>query len=82
MASYSNYEIYIRANGDVQPCCMLGDLDVHESKNLIDDFKSVNINHTNLLDILNGDYFKKLDLGINQGTSDRLKNCFYTCGVK
>ena len=82
MASDSNYEIYIRANGDVQPCCMLGDLDVHESKNLIDDFKSVNINHTNLLDILNGDYFKKLDLGINQGTSDRLKNCFYTCGVK
>lgn len=82
MASDSNYEVYIRANGDVQPCCMLGDLDVHESKNLIDDPKSVNLNHTNLVDILNGEYFRKLDKGINFGSTDRLKNCFYTCGVK
>lgn len=82
MASNNNYEIYIRANGDVQPCCMLGDLDVHEIKGLINDPKSVNINHTHLVDILNGEYFKKLDKGINQGSQDRLKNCFYTCGVK
>ena len=38
MASNNTYEIYIRANGYVQPCCMLGDLDVHESKKLIKDF--------------------------------------------
>jgi len=81
MASNNNYEIFIRANGDVQPCCMLGDLDVHESKALIKDPKSVNINHTNLADILNGEYFKLLDEGINQGSSARLKNCFYTCRV-
>jgi MoaA/NifB/PqqE/SkfB family radical SAM enzyme len=81
MASNNSYEIYVRANGNVQPCCMLGDLDVHESKNLIKDPKSVNINHTNLEDILNGEYFKLLDKGINLGTADRLKNCFYTCGV-
>lgn len=82
MASNSNYEVYIRANGDVQPCCMLGDIDVHESKDIISDPKSVNINHTNLVDILNGEYFRRLDKGINLGSRDRLKNCFYTCGVK
>ena len=73
-------EIYIRANGYVQPCCMLGDLDVHESKELIKDFDSVNLNKTSLEDILNGEYFKSLDKGI-AGGSERLKNCFYTCGV-
>lgn len=82
MASNNRYEIYIRANGDVQPCCMLGDLDVHQAKDIIKDQKSVNLNHTNLVDILNGDFFKRLDKGINLGSSDRLKNCFYTCGVK
>jgi hypothetical protein len=82
MASDNTYEVYIRANGNVQPCCMLGDLDVHESKELIKDPKSVNLNHTDLVDILDGEYFKLLDQGINYGSKDRLKNCFYTCGVK
>ena len=82
MASDNTYEVYIRANGNVQPCCMLGDLDVHESKELIKDPKSVNLNHTDLADILDGEYFKLLDQGINYGSKDRLKNCFYTCGVK
>ena len=81
MASDNRYEIYIRANGDVQPCCMLGDHDVHDSKDIIDDIKSVNLNHTDLVDILNGDYFKRLDDGINKGSKDRLYRCFYTCGV-
>ena len=48
----------------------------------VQDPKSVNINHTNLVDILNGEYFRRLDKGINLGSRDRLKNCFYTCGVK
>ena len=74
------HEIYIRANGYVQPCCMLGDLDVHESKNLIKDIDLVNLNKTSLEDILNGEYFKSLDKGI-AGGPERLKNCFYTCGV-
>jgi len=82
MASNSTFEVYIRANGDVQPCCMLGDLDVHEAKNLISDHKEININYTNLVEILNGGFFKKLDNGINNGSKDRLKNCFYTCSVK
>jgi len=82
MASNNNYEVYIRATGVVQPCCMLGDIDVHESKRLIKDSKSVNLNHTDLVDILEGAYFKLLDKGINHGSSDRLKNCFYTCGAK
>ena len=81
MASDDTYEIYIRANGDVQPCCMLGDLDVHEPKNIIHDPKSVNLNHNNLVDILNGDFFRRLDTGINKGSEDRLKNCFYTCAL-
>jgi len=82
MASDSTFEVYIRSNGNVQPCCMLGDLDVHEAKNLISDPKEININHTNLVEILNGEFFKKLDNGINNGSKDRLKNCFYTCSVK
>ena len=82
MAYNNNYEVYIRATGVVQPCCMLGDIDVHESKRLIKDSKSVNLNHTDLVDILEGAYFKLLDKGINHGSSDRLKNCFYTCGAK
>ena len=81
MASNNTYEIYIRANGYVQPCCMLGDIDVHESKKLIKDFDLVNLNKTSLENILNGEYFKSLDNGINKGTSERLRNCFYACGA-
>ena len=82
MASNSTFEVYIRANGYVQPCCMLGDLDVHESKELINDYDSINLNRTSMEDILQGEYFKKLDKGIaGEPGSHRLRNCFYTCGV-
>jgi MoaA/NifB/PqqE/SkfB family radical SAM enzyme len=76
------YEIYLRANGNVQPCCMLGDLDVHESKRLINDVRSINLQHTTLEKILVGEYFKKLSQGINGSQPEyRIKNCFYSCGV-
>jgi MoaA/NifB/PqqE/SkfB family radical SAM enzyme len=76
------YEIYLRANGNVQPCCMLGELEIHESKELIKDFDSINLNKTSLEDILNGEYFKLLQQGIDgEPGSHRLKNCFYSCGV-
>ena len=39
-------------------------------------------NNQNIKDlILNGEYFKSLDNGINKGTPERLKNCFYACGI-
>ena len=78
----SNSEIYIAANGDVSPCCWLGDLKQHEAKNIIDDYNKININHAKLSDILEGTFFNKLSDGI-QGKADayRLQTCYHTCGV-
>lgn len=75
-------EIYIAANGDVSPCCWLGDLKIHEAKNIIDDYAKVNINHTALEQILDGDFFRELARGI-KGEQDayRLQTCYHTCGV-
>ena len=82
--SYHNNksEIYLAANGDVSPCCWLGDLKIHESKNIIKDYTAININHNTLEDILDGEFFKELARGI-KGEQDayRLQTCYHTCGV-
>lgn len=79
----NNYEIYLMANGYVSPCCWIGDLDQHEPKNIIDDYKKVNINHTSLNEILEGKFFRDLENGIaGKPGSYRLQSCWMTCGVK
>jgi len=73
-------EIYLRANGYVSPCCILGDIERNEPKKIINDFKKVNLNHTDLEDILNGDFFQEIYSGINGGKK-RLNGCYNACGV-
>ncbi len=73
-------EIYLRANGYVSPCCILGDVERNEPKKIIKDYKKINLNHTDLADILQGEFFSDLDSGINGGTK-RLQGCFHACGV-
>ena len=75
-------EIYIAAIGDVSPCCWLGDLKIHEAKNIIDDYTKININHCSLDEILSGGFFQELSNGI-QGKEGarRLQTCYHTCGV-
>ena len=76
-----NYEIYLAANGDISPCCWLGDLKQHESKNIINDYSKVNLNHTPLDQILSGEYFRELEGGIKGDDGFyRLHTCFAVCG--
>ena len=82
-ASCSNgiNEIYLMANGYVSPCCYVGDLDQHEPKNIINDYNKVNLNHTSLKEILEGDFFRELENGIaGNPNSYRLQSCYLTCG--
>jgi len=79
----NHIEIYLAANGDVSPCCWLGDLTQHESKNIIKDYNKVNLHRSSLKDILVGNYFQELEKGIlGAENSYRLHTCYFTCGVK
>ena len=77
----TKHEIYLRANGYVSPCCILGDVERNEPKQLIKDYKAINLHHTNLKTILEGQFFKDLSDGINGGEK-RLQGCYHACGVK
>ena len=74
-------EIYLRANGYVSPCCILGDVERNEPQKIVTDYKKINLHHTDLEDILEGDFFKDLASGINGGEK-RLQGCYHACGVK
>jgi MoaA/NifB/PqqE/SkfB family radical SAM enzyme len=74
-------EIYLRANGYVSPCCILGDVERNEPSKIINDYKKINLHHTDLKTILEGDFFKDLQDGINGGEK-RLQGCYHACGVK
>lgn len=79
---HNKIEIFLHANGNVSPCCWLGDLNIHESKNIIKDYKSVNIRHTELEEILNGHYFQEIWKGINGMPQEhRLQTCQQVCGA-
>lgn len=79
--SNKNVEIFLHANGNVSPCCWLGDLKIHESKNIIKDYASVNIHHTPLQQILDGYYFTEIWKGIQgQVQNYRLSTCQNVCG--
>ena len=55
----------------------------NEPKKIIDDHKAVNINHATLEQILQGDFFRKLQSGIyGESIDDRLQTCWMTCGVR
>ena len=76
----NNIEIFLHANGNVSPCCWLGDLKIHESKNIIKDYASVNIRHTPLQQILDGYYFNEIWKGVQgQVQNYKLTTCQNVC---
>ena len=77
--SFGRSEVYIRADGTVQPCCMLGDLDIDEANRLVTNMP--NLHHNTLTEILEGDFFTRIGAGIADPLSPyRLKTCVSTCG--
>ena len=74
-------EIYLRANGYVSPCCILGDVERNEPKQIINDYDKINLHHTDLKTILEGEFFQDLSDGINGGEK-RLRGCYHACGEK
>ena len=77
----TKHEIYLRANGYVSPCCILGDVERNEPKQLIKDYKKINLHHTDLRTILEGEFFRDISDGINGGEK-RLQGCYHACGVR
>jgi uncharacterized protein (DUF2249 family) len=70
------------ASGYVTPCCWIGDPKTHESQKLVEDYDKINLNKSTLDEILNGDFFRKLENGINGTNTDvRLNACYTCCGV-
>ena len=69
------------SNGYVSPCCILGDVERNEPKQLIKDYKKINLHHTDLRTILEGEFFRDISDGINGGEK-RLRGCYHACGVK
>ena len=77
-----NHEIYIMAKGWVTPCCWIGDPTTHESQKILDVSDDINLNVNSLEDILNSNFFKRLEGGI-KGTmpEERLQACYSCCGI-
>ena len=68
-------KMYAMNTGIDEPVCVI-DIDML----LINDYKKINVHHTDLKDILEGDFFKDLEEGINGGEK-RLQGCYHACGV-
>jgi MoaA/NifB/PqqE/SkfB family radical SAM enzyme len=73
-------EIYLRADGQVQPCCMVGETERHEIGRLLENVGDNNLHKNNLKTILEGSFFRNIENGISGGPT-RLQNCFHTCGL-
>ena len=80
-------EIFIGANGRVWPCCHLYDEHVKDSHNSIKHLLDVqgqnfnSLNHNNLMDILNGDWYQKtLEDSWNKDHDLNLPRCYMACG--
>ena len=79
--THGNVEIFLHANGNVSPCCWLGDLQLHEPKNIIQDYATVNIRDRSLAEILDSNFFNEIYKGI-EGVEQqyKLQTCQQVCG--
>ena len=80
--SNDRYMVLVHGDGCVTPCCMLGNPNIHEVKNIIDNYSEINLNDSTLEEILNGSVFKELEKGIaGVEGSYRLQTCYSSCKV-